>query len=258
MPLKHIYQKLLPEPKNSHVKPEYQSLPVELKIMIWTLIFAQWSSGAHRFRLTRDPANKTRLVLDSDDVQKKDASAWRERRSLMRIDGCSYFSYPMMRVGAISLYRDMSKKFLGGMKDNGPVMVCPSTDLVTFRFNYNQEFLKSLSRDIHRKVFAGIETIGVEIEFLTRGYTSTKTYMPFAYRMHNSELARLDMITFIECFPDLKAFYLICPLTQDYIHKSIQELPLGTRKLAPLEPASHKHSMPPLSIRLFRHLQGQS
>lgn len=240
---------------------EYRDLPAELKLMIWTLVFSQWSPGAHRFRLTQDPETKARLVMKPDNIQKRDASAWRERRALMCIDRYALDCFRKIQRGTITLYKDTLHRHRVLVEENGAVaMVDAAADLVTFRFNYgvSAASLALLNPVANKRVFAGIEKIGVEIEFFTKGFSLTKKYKPFQYHRHDIYPSLTGAIVdFMDNFRDLKTFYIICPAINKYIHRRIPASPPEPQKLAPLEPPKWEAAMPQSTCCLFRRLQGK-
>ncbi|TRX92503.1 hypothetical protein FHL15_006670 [Xylaria flabelliformis] len=212
----------------------YPRLPTELKIMVWKYAFAKWSSGAHRFRLLVNPQFPTSLVLRPDNDQKEDASAWRERLSLAKIDSCSEYVFNKLQHEATQrnqlklLYKDTSYSRRRRVEENGVAAnICADTDLVTFRFNYGatEASLAILSRVENKKVFSGITQVGIEVELFRKGYISKK-YKPFKFRCrdhynyHPPRACPYEIVNFLTWFEDLEVVYIIFALKYEAQHAS--------------------------------------
>ncbi|KAI1757522.1 hypothetical protein F4782DRAFT_546652 [Xylaria castorea] len=205
----------------------YPRLPNELKVMIWEYAFAEWSSGAHRFRLLITPQSSTKLTMRPDNDQKDDASAWRERLAFAKIDACSEYVFGRLQYEAKErnqlklLYKDTSHNRRRRVEENGVAAnIHADTDLVTFRFNYGatQASLALLNHVENREVFAGITQVGIEVEFLQRGWNSTPKYKPFRFQcthcqlFHPPEHGPKGVVNFLSWFKDLKVVYIIFTL----------------------------------------------
>ncbi|KAI0856728.1 hypothetical protein F4860DRAFT_528888 [Xylaria cubensis] len=213
----------------------YPRLPTELKVMIWEYAFAEWSSGAHRFRLLINPRSPTKLVLRPDNDQKDDASAWRERLTLAKIDSCSEYVFNKLQHEATRrnqlklLYKDTSYSRRRRVEENGVAAnICADTDLVTFRFNYGatEASLALLSRVENKEVFSGITRVGIEVDFFREGHMSkSKKYKPFGFQCsggyggyhdaHPPGACVFEIINFLSWFKDLKVVYIIFALKHD-------------------------------------------
>ncbi|KAI1112520.1 hypothetical protein F5Y14DRAFT_463452 [Nemania sp. NC0429] len=235
----------------------YQSLPAELKTMIWKWVIAQWSSGAHRFCISQNLEDRAKLIINPDKKQADDASAWRERYRLMRIDRYAYRAFLWAQRNSIPLFKETLNRHRKWVEENGVVaLVNPSTDLLTFRFNYGhtQAAVALLSTEFNRTLFAGITTIGIELAFFTRGWYHTKNIMPFSYRVGEIGLTGA-ILHFLENFVNIKTVYIICSATEKNLHEGIPVSLLTTWRLAPLESDPNTHRMSRLGLSLFRHLQ---
>ncbi|KAI0194307.1 hypothetical protein EV127DRAFT_478294 [Xylaria flabelliformis] len=210
----------------------YPRLPTELKVMIWEYAFAEWYSGAHRFRLLINPRSPTKLVLRPDNDQKDDASAWRERLTLAKIDSCSEYVFNKLQHEATRrnqlklLYKDTSYSRRRRVEENGVAAnICADTDLVTFRFNYGatEASLALLNRVENKEVFSGITRVGIEVEFFREGHMSkSKKYKPFGFQCsggqhdtHPPGACVFEIINFLAWFKDLKVVYIIFALKHD-------------------------------------------
>ncbi|KAI1734641.1 hypothetical protein F4680DRAFT_453799 [Xylaria scruposa] len=205
----------------------YPRLPNELKVMIWEYAFAEWSSGAHRFRLFINPQSPTKLVMRPDNDQKDDASAWRERLALAKIDSCSKYVFIKLQRKAKQrnqlklLYKDTSYSRRRRVEENGVAAnICADTDLVTFRFNYGvtEASLALLSHVENKEVFTGITQVGIEVDFLLKGCVRNSKYKPFRfhcrhpYGHHPPGACQTGVVNFLRWFKDLKTVYLIFAL----------------------------------------------
>ncbi|KAI0458265.1 hypothetical protein F5B21DRAFT_500527 [Xylaria acuta] len=245
----------------------YPRLPPELKIMIWEYVFEEWSSGAHRFRLTIAPEYPTKLVMRPDKDQKDDASAWRERLALAKTDGWSEDVFNTLQRKAKErnqlklLHKDTSYSRRRRVEENGVAAnIYPETDLVTFRFNYGatQASLAILRSVENQEVFAGITQVGIEVDFLQKGYKSTKKYKPFWFMCnhgaHNSPGTCLDgVVKFLRWFKDLKVVYLIFTLRAGDGHIIVDLLPNCTTVLPRLRADRRRTNQATLDA--FRGLQ---
>ncbi|KAI1427758.1 hypothetical protein F5Y12DRAFT_736797 [Xylaria sp. FL1777] len=197
--------------------PFYPRLPPELKLMVWKYVYAYWSAGVQRVRLSIDPANPSRLVVRPDDNQKKDASTWRERRNLSQIDRYSYDYFLRFERRAKVLYKDSTPRRSARAKEKcARTLVDCDTDVVTFRFNYGETrgSLSLLTIRDNLGVFAGITRIGVDVEFLEQGFKGTRKYKPFectcTYLVHEHDSpCAVAIVRFIQFFENLKTFYVI-------------------------------------------------
>ncbi|KAI0554869.1 hypothetical protein F4679DRAFT_240292 [Xylaria curta] len=201
----------------------YPRLPNELKVMVWEYAFVEWSSGAHRFRLLINPQSPTKLVMRPDNDQKDDASAWRERLTLAKIDSCSEYVFSKLQREAKQrnqlklLYKDTSYRRRRRVEENGVAAnICADTDLVTFRFNYGttQASLALLSHVENREIFAGITQVGIELDFFWNGYMKTPKYKPFGFQcahlgFHLPGTCPVGAVNFLRWFKDLKTIYII-------------------------------------------------
>lgn len=160
--------------------------------MIWEQVYEEWSSGAHRFQLLHDPKSDTKLVMRPDNDQKDDASAWRERLALSKIDPCSCYVFhhrqrdTRKRKRLRILYKDTAYSRRVRVEENGVIAsIDTETDLVAFRFKYGatQVSLVLLQSAVENKdIFAGITQVGIDMEFFTKGHSKSKNTCLLGFR----------------------------------------------------------------------------
>ncbi|KAJ8129038.1 hypothetical protein O1611_g4597 [Lasiodiplodia mahajangana] len=201
--------------------PQYQNLPNEIKLMIWDNFYKGiWEGGAHRFQLSPDPEDPTKLSVKPDKRKHDDASWWRHRISVCCVDEFSWdrllqFEHPNGYFYQATNHRG---RIRAERADRAAV---GKDDLTTFRFHFGttQASLALLSVEKNREVFSKIANIGVEYGFAQRGWLHTKRYKPFtcpcAGNVHSPRPCDPGFVNFIRFFKNLRAFFYICPVTVD-------------------------------------------
>ncbi|KAJ8110438.1 hypothetical protein ONZ43_g5870 [Nemania bipapillata] len=203
----------------------YPRLPAEIKLMIWE--FAQeelWTMGAHCFRLRLNPEDPTRLVVEPHKYNKEDASAWRERHAIARVDKYSFDRMLKFERLAPIICQDTWKKRGAQVDENRSLARASNDDLTTFWFNYgvSRASLCLISTTTNENAFAGITQIGIEIGHWDKGYQRVSKFRPFQCYCPNrgawsTPYCDYSFVRFIELFRDLKSFYVICPIKPEYI-----------------------------------------
>ncbi|KAI0487162.1 hypothetical protein F4859DRAFT_510945 [Xylaria cf. heliscus] len=170
----------------------------------------------------------TKLDMRPDDDQGQDASAWRERLALSKMDECSNHVFKMYQHKAEErgqlklLYKDTARKRRVRVAENGvAATIIADTDLVTFRFNYGitQTSMIMLERGLQNKnIFAGISKVGIEIELLRDGYKHTPRFKPFWFPCHHGNAhppgaCWNGVVKFLRWFENLEVVYIIIQIT---------------------------------------------
>jgi hypothetical protein len=215
----------------------YPLLPAEIKLMIWELAWEELSRGAHRFKLTVNSKNPTKIILEPDKSKKDDASAWRVRRNFDRIDSYCFYVQLKFERGAVAVYKNTAYNRKARVGQNDTVaMVHTKNDLVTFRFHYGTSLasLIFLTIGTNAETFAGITQIAIERDLLIRGFTdSRQRYLPFRcpcdrdHARHTTQVCCMGILRFFRLFKHLRAVYVIFPLANHHIKKNA----FGERKL---------------------------
>ncbi|KAI1130625.1 hypothetical protein F5Y10DRAFT_235230 [Nemania abortiva] len=231
----------------------YQNLSTEIKLMIWDIIHAnRWASGAHRFRLTLNPEDPTRLFVQPDKPQKHDASAWRERYALARIDKYSFDSWLRLERHTTLFCTETQRGRRARAERNEISARVGKGDLTTFLYNYGatQASLALLSPSANREVFAGITQIGVETGYMFRRSSRNSKYSPFSCGCdddrHYWRPCLIGFIQFIRFFKDLQAFYLIGSFPPVYVESTLEYSGL------------HKSSEIRCKLDAYRYIKGES
>ncbi|KAF2964316.1 hypothetical protein GQX73_g9261 [Xylaria multiplex] len=248
----------VPSPTAATVFHFYSRLPPELKLKVWTAFYEDPLPGAHRFRLSILSSNYTRLAVRPDDDQKRDASAWRERRAIARVDKYAFDALLKLKRSATILYKDIAHNHPIRVWENGmTAMVNGKTDLLTFRcyYGYTKASVAWLSVRAHSELFANITQIAVDENNLGGGNGKNRPFECLCLARHAAtrKFCLRTLCEFIRFFKDLKVFYRAFSLDDLGLANSLDLSTIPPQKLPRLYTA--KGGAKQVRLDVFRRLQ---